>query len=291
MTKFSILIANYNNGKYFTDCWQSILAQSYSNWEVIIVDDCSTDDSVKLIQDLIKDDKRCKFFQNESNKGCGYTKGKCAELATADIFGYIDPDDTIASNALEVMIKTIELNPKVGLVFSRFAMVDENHNPIVDKELQEKADFSDPYFFNFGGVISHFTAFRKEIYSQTKGIDPYMLRGVDQDLYLKLCEKGEVIGIDDLLYNYRIHAKGISTGGTDKKNVSKAVYWHWYAINAAAKRRGIYVEDLFTESFLAISQFNRLSQKLNLIENSGSYKLAQRIARLKNIFRGGRKRK
>ncbi|MDA7803419.1 glycosyltransferase [Crocinitomix sp.] len=285
MAKFSILIAHYNNGKYFAECWQSILSQTFLDWEVIIVDDCSSDNSVKLIQDLIAGDKRCKFFQNELNKGCGFTKRKCAELASGDIFGFVDPDDSLSSNALEVMINTCESNPTVDFVFSRFSIVDENHNLISNKKSQGKVHFNDPYFFNFGGVISHFAAFRKEIYVQTEGIDPYMLRAVDQDLYLKLCETGVVMAIDHLLYNYRIHEKGISTGGANNQNVSKATYWHWYAINAAAKRRGIYVEDLFTKSFLTTYQFNRLTQKIELIEKSGSYKLAQKLSQFARIFK------
>lgn len=71
---FSILIAQYNNGKYFEDCYKSIMAQTYPNWEAIIVDDCSTDDSVEQMRKIVGNDPRFKIFVNEENKGCGYTK-------------------------------------------------------------------------------------------------------------------------------------------------------------------------------------------------------------------------
>src|SRR6266567_1565920 len=101
--KFSILIANYNNGRFFKDCYNSILAQTYINWEVIIVDDGSTDDSVEAIKNIINMDKRFHFYINNQNKGCGFTKRKCVEVASGDICGFVDPDDALLPNALKKM--------------------------------------------------------------------------------------------------------------------------------------------------------------------------------------------
>jgi hypothetical protein len=112
-----------------------------------------------------------------------------------------------------------------------------------------------------------------------------MLRAVDQDLYLKLCEVGKGVGIDKVLYYYRIHPDGISTGGDNRINVSKALYWHWYAINAAAKRRGVYVEDLFSESFLSSRESERIKQEINLIHQSKSYKIGKFLSSIVNLFR------
>ena len=64
---FSILIANYNNGKFFKDCYDSIINQTYDNWEAIIVDDHSADQSVELIKAIIKEDARFKLYENENN--------------------------------------------------------------------------------------------------------------------------------------------------------------------------------------------------------------------------------
>lgn len=280
---FSILVANYNNGVFFKDCWHSIISQTYDNWEVIIVDDCSTDASLELIQQLVGNDPRVKIVKNIANKGCGYTKRRCVELASGLLCGFVDPDDVLETYALEVMVSAFQNNPTIGLVFSRFTTVDENLKTLSEKKYILQVDYSDPYFFNFGGVISHFAVFKRELYLQTDGIDAYMLRAVDQDLYLKLCEKGEVLNIEDILYKYRIHINGISTGGNEGENVSKASYWHWYAINAAAKRREIYVEDLFTKSFFTARQFHRIKSKIQLIENSGSYKLAQKLGSIKRL--------
>ena len=78
---FSILIANYNNGAFLQEAIDSVLAQTYGHWEVILVDDKSTDDS-PAIYEKYSADSRFKIYYNDKNRGCGFTKHRCAELAT-----------------------------------------------------------------------------------------------------------------------------------------------------------------------------------------------------------------
>ena len=89
MTTFSVLIANYNNGQYLQDALNSVFNQTYSNWEIIIVDDCSTDNSHELYNNYV-DDSRIHIYYNNRNYGCGYTKRRCVELAHGDDFNVFD---------------------------------------------------------------------------------------------------------------------------------------------------------------------------------------------------------
>lgn len=84
---FSVLIANYNNGKYLMEAIESVRQQTYTNWEIILVDDASTDNSKELYKELEKDE-RIHIYLNEQNIGCGYTKRRCAELATGGYLSY-----------------------------------------------------------------------------------------------------------------------------------------------------------------------------------------------------------
>lgn len=77
---FSLLIAHYNNYDLFLDCYNSIIKQSYTNFEVIILDDCSTDGSFKKLTELLKDDARFKIYQNDSNQGVGFTKKEISRI-------------------------------------------------------------------------------------------------------------------------------------------------------------------------------------------------------------------
>lgn len=248
--KFSILIANYNNGKYFKDCFNSIISQTYSDWEAIIVDDKSTDDSLALIRDMIKGDTRFKLFENDSNRGCGYTKNRCASLANGEICGFLDPDDALTKDALSLMVNEHKLNPEASLIHSTFYYCNESLEKTSRFTIAGHVDINKD-FINKDGRVSHFATFKKKNYDQTPGIDPTLLRGVDQDLYLKLSEKGSFVFLDEALYLYRIHSLGISTSQS-----SKAFYWQLKVIMKAEERRKVNLE---SQVQLLMERVNRKS--------------------------------
>lgn len=244
---FSILIANYNNGQYFKNCYDSIISQTYIDWEVIIVDDGSTDNSIEIIEQLISNNSKFKLYQNEKNYGCGYTKRKSIDLANGEICGFLDPDDMLEPNALEEMVLAHKQNPYASLIYSNNILLNEdlskNFQPAEKKNQVQNGDLK---FINSNGEIGHFSTFKRKMYSNTSGISAYLKRAVDQDLYLKLYEQGYVVFLDKFLYKYRIHNKGIST----LENKKLARYWYWVVIMETSKRRSIDFENEFAESFL-----------------------------------------
>lgn len=274
----SILVANYNNGNYFVECYKSLQNQTISNFEVIIVDDCSTDNSLEIIKKLIENDNRCKLFENTENKGAGYTKRKCAEFATGEFCGFVDPDDALESDALETMVNTFLQNPNVDIVYSNLVFCDEN---LVPQQVRygKQVENNKPDFYNLLGEISHFLTYRKSCYNKTIGIDGYIYRAVDQDLYLKLYEKGECLYINKNLYLYRIHQSGISTFS----NQDKAQYWHWFVINDAARRRGNNVENLFSTHYVPAKKANVALGNMEKIKKSKWVKLGRKLGLIKNI--------
>ena len=101
--KLSIIIPVYNAEKYICALLAPILSTNY-DLEVICVDDGSTDNSHELYKEL-EQDERIHIYLNDQNRGCGYTKRRCAELANGEICGFLDPDDALTENALEVMVE------------------------------------------------------------------------------------------------------------------------------------------------------------------------------------------
>ena len=174
---FSVLIANYNNGCYLREAVNSVLSQSYTNWEIIIVDDDSTDNSAELYKELM-DNPRIHIYNNEKNYGAGYTKRRCVELAKGEICGFVDPDDMLAVNdALSAMVQTHEANPDASMVYSGYYLTDEN---LVIQGEKRGADLNGVSALEYGpGPIRHFVSFKKKLYDLTAGIDPFMKRCVD----------------------------------------------------------------------------------------------------------------
>ncbi len=253
---FSILIANYNNGHFLEESLESIYKQTYKNWEIIIVDDCSTDNSLAIYK-KIENNLKTKIFYNQENKGAGYAKRRCIEEATGEICGFLDPDDTLAPEALEEMVSLHIKNPKCSMIHSKKYFCDDKLNVQSVYTHAKNVESEQPLFFNLNGEITHFTTFKKIFYNKTTGIDPYFKRAVDQDLYLKLYDAGETLFFDKALYYHRIHKSGISTNA----NARKAYLWHWIAILDTAKRRNINMEDLFFEYFIPKEQYDYVEEE------------------------------
>lgn len=216
--KFSVLIANYNNGKFFKECYDSIIAQDYKNWEAIILDDASTDDSLEVIKKITGNDERFKIYRNEENSGVGITKSKLIELAEGDICGFVDPDDAITPNALSSSIKIFQKQRDVVLTYSKFAKCDENLKILEVPKIAQQVINNSPYFFNCPVNIVHFVCFRKGVYNQTEKMNTEMKIAEDQDLYLKMYEKGKVKFINETNYLYRLHSGGISQNDNKPKS-------------------------------------------------------------------------
>lgn len=215
---FSILIAHYNNYNYFLDCYKSILDQSYQNFEVVIVDDCSTDDSFEKITKLTESDTRFKLFRNEKNSGVGFTKKKCIEMASGEICGFVDPDDALAENAIEA---SLEYHTEHNIAtYSSFTLCDHNLQPQRTFAHSRAVKNGDKKFFNIFLEANHFFTFKKSAYEKTSGINPDLSSAVDQDLYLKLYEKGNFTFINQPLYLYRLHSNGVSQDSAKKSKLN-----------------------------------------------------------------------
>ncbi|MCU7617822.1 glycosyltransferase family 2 protein [Chryseobacterium sp. PBS4-4] len=234
MIKFSILIAHYNNYDYFKECYHSILRQTYQNYEIILVDDCSADESYQKIVALTKDDSKTKVFRNEENSGVGYTKRKCVEMASGEICGFVDPDDALVENALQISIENHIKNNVV--TYSSFYLCDDQLKPIRTFQHSRAVKNNDKKFFNVFLEANHFFTFKKEAYDKTVGINSELTSAVDQDLYLKLYETGSFKFINIPLYFYRLHDKGVSQEASKKKKLN--TNWH-QVILESAKRRNI----------------------------------------------------
>jgi glycosyltransferase involved in cell wall biosynthesis len=234
MKKFSVLIAHYNNYHYFTECYESLLQQSFYDFEMIIVDDFSTDNSFEKMETLTKDDQRVKLHKNDKNRGVGYTKRRCVELSSGEICGFVDPDDALAKNAIETSIKNH--TEKNVVTYSQFLLCDNDLKPLKSFPHTRAVKNGDQLFFNIFLEANHFFTFKKSAYDKTSGINSELTSAVDQDLYLKLYETGNFTFIKEPLYFYRLHEKGVSQEKSKKGKLNQN--WHQVILDTA-KRRNI----------------------------------------------------
>lgn len=258
---FSVLIANYNNGHYIEEALDSVFEQTYSNWEVIIVDDGSTDKSGEVLKKY-EEFEQIHIYYNKKNKGCGFTKRKCVEKANGEICGFLDPDDVLDPEALKIMVESHKENSGSGLIYSTYYGCNERLEPQFIPDWVGEFQRGETQLT--ASRISALATFKLSAYLKTEGINPSFRRAVDQDLYFKLEEVTDTKFVDKPLYYYRKHTNGISTF----ENRYKAKYWHLMAGFDACDRRGIDKEEYFSE-------FLKRHNKEIYLGDSKEYKLGR----------------
>ena len=247
---FSILIANYNNGEYLQEAIDSVLAQTYTDWEVILVDDKSTDNS-QDIYDKYASDERFHIYYNDVNRGCGYTKRRCAEQANGELCGFLDPDDALLPEALEIMVNLHKEHPDCSLIYStcyRYSG-DRNADMVIWDYIGPIPEDSDFILYK-KKLVSHFATFKIAVYKKTIGIDASLTAAVDRDLYYNLEEKGKLFHIPLPLYYYRINNKNSISIGSKEADRNAYLNCIKSELNAICRRIGTDLYKRNSKSYL-----------------------------------------
>ena len=208
----SIVIANYNSEKYINETLNSLFIQSYSNIEIILIDDCSTDGSVDLINHWKSQKlKNIELILNARNLGGGVTKLIGLEKAKGEIVGFVDCDDYLHERAVEMMVATHLKFDKVGLVYSDAFEVDSIGK--IKGLLNKSRELKVCETILDGDCAFHFATWKRRYYELCfNGFSSKFNIAYDLDLYYKLEEVSDVMYIDQPLYYYRIHGNNLSIG-------------------------------------------------------------------------------
>jgi glycosyltransferase involved in cell wall biosynthesis len=235
----SILIANYNNGSYIQACIESIINQTYTNWEIIIVDDASTDMSREVLANY-EDHPQIRIQYLPQNSGVGFAKRRCADLAQGDIMGFVDADDCLELEALQIGVEKHLLYPECAIVYTNHFICDQELNIIKTADYVGQIPSGSYSWEAPLPTISNLALFKKKYYLRTKGIQKWMDRAVDKEIYYQLEAQGSVIYIDRPLILYRVHAGNISLGRNRRlamvyQLAAMGLLWNVYLENKMGK--------------------------------------------------------
>jgi glycosyltransferase involved in cell wall biosynthesis len=235
---FSVIVANYNNENYLPQLINSILSQSYSDWELIIIDDASKISPKKLLSPFLSDE-RVKYFEHEKNGGVAVTFKTAIDRSSGEIVGMLGADDALMPDALFKMVEAHKKYPSASMINSDCYWCDENLN-VIEKYKHYKALLPGEELIR-NLTVGSFATFKKSAYDLTQGFDPFFQKAVDHDLYLKLDEVGTLAYVHEPLYLYRQNENGISQGskGTKALNFSLKA-----RLNAYHRRLGTNKENL-----------------------------------------------
>ena len=220
MTKdlVSIITPTYNCGPFIAETIASAQAQTYTNWEMIIVDDCSTDNTREIVEEIAEQDARVKYYCLEENSGAAVARTRAMEIAEGEYMAFLDSDDLWMPEKLETQIAFMRDN---GYAFSctAYEQIDEDSNPLgrVIKTVR-KTDYNrlllDCPVGNSSVMYSVELMGKFEV--------PNIRKRNDDALWLQMLKKERSIyGMPTVLMRYRIRQNSISS------NKFKVIKYHW----------------------------------------------------------------
>ncbi|WP_125718533.1 glycosyltransferase family 2 protein [Flavobacterium ustbae] len=150
----SILTPTYNTEKFIKSTIESAQNQTYTNWEMILVDDASTDNTVAIIEKFVQKDSRIKLFKLPENRGNGFARNAALEKATGKYIAYLDADDLWFSEKLEKQIQFLKTN-NLHFTFSFYDSVNEEGNDLNRRvESPNPLTYKQLFFCNYVGNLT-----------------------------------------------------------------------------------------------------------------------------------------
>lgn len=214
MTKVSIILPTYNGEKFISQSLDSVISQSYKDWELLVIDDGSKDNTSKIVNNYSRKEERIKYIKNEKNLGIQKTLNKGLKLAKGGYIARIDDDDIWSDkDKLKKQVEFLDKNKEYVLVGTGTIVVDENRKelyrflpPEKDKDIRNKMLYKN-CFTHSSIMFKKDSALKFGGYSENKESRHIE----DYDLWLKLGTVGKMYNISDYSTKFTAHSNSISS--------------------------------------------------------------------------------
>jgi len=217
--KVSIFIRSYNSGKYIKEAIESALNQTYKDLEVCIVDDGSTDDTLRIIREAFGNNRRVRWLVQD-HKGPAAAMNAAIDMCHGEYIGQLDSGDLLYPTAVEELVTFMDKHPEYGVVYSDYEVIDEQGNCLGTvkgfKKFSRKLLMSQM-------IVSPFRMFRVKYWNRITKIDEDLSAAVDYDLFLKLSEVCNIYHYRKILYKYRVHDSNITRDKERLKHCTEEV--------------------------------------------------------------------
>ena len=222
----SIIMPSYNTDKYIAESIESVLSQTYQNWELIIVDDCSTDNTDTVVQKFIND-SRILYFKNKHNNGAAFSRNYGLKVAKGKWIAFLDSDDLWTPDKLEKQIEFM-INGNYHFSYTNYIEIDDKSNPLnVFITGPQKISKQSMYNYCWPGCLTVMYDFEKIGLIQIEDIK----KNNDYAMWLRVCEKVDCHLLDEILAKYRKRPGSISRNG-----ITVMISWHYKLWNEVEKK-------------------------------------------------------
>jgi glycosyltransferase involved in cell wall biosynthesis len=231
----SVVLCIYNGEKYLNQAIDSILGQDFQNFELLLIDDGSTDSSLDIIRQYAILDNRCKIFTGP-NQGLIGSRNMGVVQANADIIALMDADDICLPHRFSTQLQYLQAHPNCVAVGSQVLLVDPENQPIAPFLIG--TSHQEIYEANMGGrggaIINPSAMIRKSAFVHVGMHSEKFLHAEDIDMFLRLGEVGKLANIPEVLLRYRQHMSSIGYQYAQTQQASAIK-----AVQAACKRQGV----------------------------------------------------
>ena len=208
----SIVLPTYNGEEYLKEAIEAIIKQTYTNWELIIVNDCSSDSTPEIIQEYIKKDSRIRTINNEINKKVPASLNIGFKEAKGEYFTWTSDDNYYHPEAIEKMVTFLENNSEYGMVYGVCKLLN---CPKGELDLWGKTPATVENLLDFS-VCGACFLYRKSVAKEIGEYDTNTFLAEDHDYWLRIRLKYKIGNIDEVLYSYRLHEKSLTSANKKK---------------------------------------------------------------------------
>lgn len=212
----SIVLPTYNGAKYIRQSIRSCLDQTHANWELIVVDDASTDNTVEILAELSRNDSRIRVLRHAVNQKLPAALNTGFANAAGDYLTWTSDDNQFRPKALAKLLEVLEASPQVGLVYSDYTLIDEH-----GKETQRRrvADSRQLYATNSVGPCF---LYRRRVMEEVGDYARDLFLAEDYDYWLRISAKFELAALHKDLYRYRLHPQSLTASRRDRIHHAEA---------------------------------------------------------------------
>ena len=285
--KISCIMANYNTPRdYLVKAIDSIVCQTHRELELIVVDDCSTDNSCAVIEEFVQRDNRIILIKNDSNMGLARSLNVALEKASSDYIARMDTDDVSDPERFEIQLKFL-LDNDLDIVGSETRRIDECGEVVVTRTNKSYSTRYISKVLRYENCIAHPSwLVKRNVYKELSGYR-YFRACEDYDFLLRAVKRGYRIGIcDSVLLSYRINTKGISQSNLLPQKVSS-----WYLASNLKRIEEIDQNEINTKVLAKLTPKANENFSLALMEYNRAIEMRRRgsIKTISYLFRACRK--
>jgi len=201
----SIILPTYNGSLYIDQAIESCIDQTFRDWEMIIVDDASEDDTPYKIAQWIKIDKRIKSIRNQKNLKLPRALNRGFLKARGNYFTWTSDDNTYRKNAFQRMVTFLESNPEVDVVYTNYTLIDEEGVPFNSVSVER------PNKLGIQNCIGPCFLYRNTVHEKIGGYEEDLFGAEDYDFWLRASVSFDLQPLNQNLYHYRIHSNSLTS--------------------------------------------------------------------------------